>query len=233
MDPLPRRPTLHWPVSLPFLGALFALLVGLVAALWVGALTYAYGRLGISPGWAVTILAASLLGSAVNLPLARVETGQPHHEERVVRFLGVRYVVPAPVLPEATVVAVNVGGALVPMAVSTYLIVHNQLGAGTAAAIAIVAFIVHLAATPVKGVGIAVPALLPPLTAALAGVLLGGQQFPATAYVAGSLGTLLGGDILNLGRLRELGAPVASIGGAGTFDGVFLSGVMAVLFATL
>ena len=52
------------------------------------------------------------------------------------------------------------------------------------------------------------------------------------AYVGGSLGTLIGADLLNLGVVRGLGAPVASIGGAGTFDGIFLTGVLAVLLAS-
>jgi uncharacterized membrane protein len=30
-----------------------------------------------------------------------------------------------------------------------------------------------------------------------------------------------------------MGAPVASIGGAGTFDGIFLTGILAVLIASL
>jgi uncharacterized membrane protein len=48
------------------------------------------------------------------------------------------------------------------------------------------------------------------------------------AYVSGTLGTLIGTDLTILGVV-ELGAPVVSIGGAGTFDGVFLSGLIAVL----
>jgi uncharacterized membrane protein len=51
------------------------------------------------------------------------------------------------------------------------------------------------------------------------------------AYVAGCMGTLLGADLLNLDKLTNLGASVASIGGAGTFDGVFLTGILAVLLA--
>ena len=45
------------------------------------------------------------------------------------------------------------------------------------------------------------------------------------------MGTLIGADLLNLGKIHGLGAPIASIGGAGTFDGVFLSGILAVLLA--
>lgn len=51
------------------------------------------------------------------------------------------------------------------------------------------------------------------------------------AYVSGVLGTLIGADVSNLGAIPKLGAPVASIGGGGTFDGVFLSGIIAVLLA--
>ena len=51
------------------------------------------------------------------------------------------------------------------------------------------------------------------------------------AYVSGSLGTLIGADLLNLDKLHGLGAPIASIGGAGTFDGIFVTGILAVLLA--
>jgi uncharacterized membrane protein len=54
---------------------------------------------------------------------------------------------------------------------------------------------------------------------------------PVIAYISGTLGTLIGADLLNLRRLGELGAPVVSIGGAGTFDGVFLAGVLAAFLA--
>jgi hypothetical protein len=37
--------------------------------------------------------------------------------------------------------------------------------------------------------------------------------------------------LLNLGKIQGLGAPVASIGGAGKFDGIFLTGIIAVLLA--
>ena len=57
------------------------------------------------------------------------------------------------------------------------------------------------------------------------------ERFCSAAYVAGVLGTLIGADLSNLHAIPKLGAPVASIGGAGTLDGVFLSGIMAVLLA--
>jgi len=79
------------------------------------------------------------------------------------------------------------------------------------------------------------PALVPPLIAALSSILIL-SLFPADpefifiiAYTGGTLGTLVGADLLNLRGITKLGAPVVSIGGAGTFDGVFLAGVIAVL----
>jgi uncharacterized membrane protein len=101
--------------------------------------------------------------------------------------------------------------------------------------IAFVAIVTNRVARPVMGLGIVTPALLPPLVAALAAiVMVYGFSAPhdfifLIAYVGGTIGTLIGADILNLGKIRDLGAPVASIGGAGTFDGVFLSGLIAVL----
>jgi uncharacterized membrane protein len=98
-----------------------------------------------------------------------------------------------------------------------------------ALAVVVVAAIVHALARPVRGVGISVPILVPPLVAALAAMVLSWRHAPPLAYIAGSLGTLIGADLLNLGRIQGLGAPIASIGGAGTFDGVFLTGILAVL----
>ena len=88
-------------------------------------------------------------------------------------------------------------------------------------------------ARPVKGVGIATPALVAPIVAAVIALILAPAQAQAIAYTAGVLGTLIGADLLNLGKIPKLGAPVASIGGAGTFDGVFLSGIIAVILAGL
>jgi uncharacterized membrane protein len=101
------------------------------------------------------------------------------------------------------------------------------------AAVAIVAFVVHLMAYPVRGVGIAVPIFIPPLVATAAALLLSRKQAPPLAYAAGSLGTLIGADLMNLGKIQGLGAPIASIGGAGTFDGIFVAGIASVILASL
>ena len=89
----------------------------------------------------------------------------------------------------------------------------------------------HWLADPVPGVGIAVPVFLPVVTTAILAFLLSREYAAPLAYIGGSMGTLIGADLLNLDKISGLGAPVASIGGAGTFDGIFLTGILAVLLA--
>ena len=74
---------------------------------------------------------------------------------------------------------------------------------------------------------------MPALTGAIVAIMLSREYAAPLAYIGGSLGTLIGADLLNLGSVRGLGAPVASIGGAGTFDGIFLIGIVSVLIASL
>jgi len=84
---------------------------------------------------------------------------------------------------------------------------------------------------PIAGVGIGMPIFIAPLTAALVAAVMGTEQRAVLAYVGGTLGVLIGADVLRLGSIRQLGVPYASIGGAGTFDGIFISGIVAVLLA--
>ena len=227
-----RRPQLfYFPLTAPFLIAGLVAIALLVALIQVGLFSYAFARLGISPGIALLLLAASLAGSAVNLPVARLRN-QIVQVPGMVTVFGVRYIIPV-LVRRSTTIAVNVGGALLPVAVSCYLIAHDRIGWQALVAVLAVGALVHMVARPVPGLGIAVPALLPGVFAALVAVALHPAAVAALAYAGGTLGTLLGADLVNLPKIRRLGAPVASIGGAGTFDGVFLTGIVAVLLAGL
>jgi uncharacterized membrane protein len=219
----------YWPLAMPFiLTGLITILV-LTVLLQVG--SYTFYRLGISPGAALLLLLASLAGSAVNVPLARLRN-RVVEIRRTVTVFGVRYLVPVRTRRN-TVIAINVGGALVPIALSGYLIAHDSIGWQALAAIAIVAVATHLVARPVPGLGIAVPALLPGVFAALTALIIHPAAVAGLAYVGGTLGTLIGADLTNLHKVRRLGAPLVSIGGAGTFDGVFITGIVAVLLASM
>jgi uncharacterized membrane protein len=225
-----RPSSFHFfPLTPLFLLGLFALAV-LVVFVQIGVLGYAYEKIGVARRYVFAVLMASLLGSYVNIPVAELPPEQVVSDQ-IVSFFGVQYVVPRVEQWPRTIVAVNVGGALVPALLSLYLLVKRRLYKPGLLAVAIVALLVHSMAYPVHGIGISVPIFVPPLVAAATAVVLARKNAPPVAYIGGSLGTLIGADLMNLGRIHGLGAPVASIGGAGTFDGVFLTGIVAVLLA--
>ncbi|HYK25689.1 MAG TPA: DUF1614 domain-containing protein, partial [Steroidobacteraceae bacterium] len=196
----------------------------------LGALRFASSSMGLRPGTMFAILLLALLCSSINIPVAYLPEREVEHAA-VVSFFGIPYVVPVVSHWPSTVIAVNVGGAIIPALLSAYLIVRNGIYALAAIGIAIVAFVCHALAQPVRGLGIAVPVFIPPIATAVVAVLLSRRYAAPLAYVSGSLGTLIGADLLNLGRIQGLGAPVASIGGAGTFDGIFVTGLLAVIYA--
>ena len=222
----------YYPLAWPFLLVLGLLIVVAVTLVELGVLKYAYERMGVPPRYVFSVLVLSLLGSAINLPVAQLP------REQVVSggwvdFYGMRYMVPVVREWPGTVIAVNVGGALIPAILSIYLVFKNRFLIRSILAVALVAAVVHMLAYPVRGVGISVPTFVPPVVAALAAMAIGWRQAAPLAYVAGSMGTLIGADLLNLDKIAGLGAPIASIGGAGTFDGVFLTGILAVLLAAV
>jgi uncharacterized membrane protein len=216
------------PLFLP----LALLLVAVVAVLQIGILGYAYERMGIRRRTAYLILLLSLLGSYVNVPLVELDGreelvpagieydsfGWPHYRAPKLEHFG-------------TELAINVGGAIVPTILSLYLIVKHQIYLPAFTGIALVAAVVHYLAEPIPGMGIAVPVFVPPILSAIVAMFLSREYAAPLAYVSGCMGTLVGADVMNLHRLGELGASVAAIGGAGTFDGVFLTGILAVLLA--
>lgn len=226
-----RLHDLHFFPHPPLYLLIFLLLLGLLLALLqLGVIEYAYEHLGLSRRAAMAVLFGALLGSGINIPVVEFPA-QRVVEPRVVEFFGMQYVVPTVVVRGSTVVAVNVGGAVIPVLLVIYLMSRYGIGRRGLVALAVVTAVTHLLARPVPGVGIALPPLLPALAAAGAALLLDRRGAPRTAFIAGTLGTLIGADLLNLGGLQDLGAPVVSIGGAGTFDGVFLTGIIAVLLA--
>src|ERR1700733_7385088 len=222
----------YFPLGAGVATVFFAILLGLLFFIQIRLLGHAYSALGLDPRVAMLVLFGSLLGSYINLPLARLPEQRVVSRE-VVEIFGVPFLVPVAVDWPGTILAINVGGAVIPIMLSFYLLMRYDLWGFAAVATAIVAFVVHRMATPIPGVGISVPTFAPPLLAAGVALVLSRRFAAPLAYIGGSLGVLIGADLLNLGRLRSLGAPLASIGGAGTFDGIFLTGVIAVLLASL
>ena len=222
----------YLPLTLPFFSVLVFIFLVLVALIEVGILRYAFMRIGIGARAAMLFLLATLIGSYINIPITELPARDVLAGQSL-SYFGTRYTVPMIVQWPGTIVAINVGGALIPFFLSIYLLAKHKIWGRGLIAIASVAVVCHLLAYPVQGVGIAVPMFTPPIAAAIIAILISRDYAAPLAYIGGSLGTMVGADLLNLNKLQGLGAPVASIGGAGTFDGIFLTGILAVLLASI
>jgi uncharacterized membrane protein len=218
------------PITVVALGILAILVVALFVIIEIGMIHAAYERLGISHRTVSLLLLLMIFGSYVNLPIATVSVNQIVHDQ-VVTFWGIPYVVPHVAIAGRTEIAINLGGALIPLFTCVYVLTRTGAYLKTAIATAIVSLVVNHFSAIVPGVGVAVPTLIPGVLAAIIATLLERRRAPAMAFVAGTLGCLIGADLMNLPNIAQMRAPIASIGGAGTFDGVFVSGLIAVLLA--
>jgi uncharacterized membrane protein len=225
-----RRIMFFGPLTFLFMILFFFYIIFFFFMVQINLIALAFAKIGIPSEYVFTALFFSLVGSFINIPIKRI----PQHtmtNETIIRFFGSRYRIPNWQTME-TVLAVNVGGAIIPVMISIYLLFKTGLWERAAVATAIMTIVTYRFAKPIRGVGIALPAFLPPIIAALVSVIIAYHGAPVVAYICGTIGTLIGADILNLKKIEDLGAPVASIGGAGTFDGIFLNGIIAVLLAT-
>ncbi|MFO7861716.1 MAG: DUF1614 domain-containing protein [Desulfosalsimonas sp.] len=215
---------------------LFAVFVVLFPLFLADVMITALGRLGLSPR--VTLLAAMgiFIGGMINIPVRRIERNQPFDASSC-RFFGLqRFFADQTCRQQHTVLAVNVGGCVIPCAIAAYELFriagHGPGVLGLAlTAVGINVFICYHTARPVANVGIAMPALVPAIAAAACALLLYRELAPPIAFCAGVLGPLIGADLLHLKEIEKLNTGVASIGGAGTFDGIVLSGLLATLLA--
>jgi len=216
----------------PFFFLIFLFLaIFLVAFIQVGVVSLAVDKLGLSTGALLLLLFGSLLGSGINLPLFTMRAeAPPNPPPNPLYRLGLLR--PQRPFHGRTVVAVNLGGCLIPVGFAVYLWGHHPLGPGQVlGAVAVVAGISYFASRPVPGVGIGMPLLLGPLAAAVTALLFDAAHSAPLAYIAGTLGVLVGADLLRIPDIRKMGSPLASIGGAGTFDGIYITGIVAVLLA--
>ncbi|MHB1133345.1 MAG: DUF1614 domain-containing protein [Chloroflexota bacterium] len=210
---------------LPLLLLGFLIFGLLFPAILLNLVVFSFGRLGLTPEAGLALLGLSLLGGVVNLPISRRRVLV--EQARRGWFFGFLFYHPPRVRHQ--VLAINLGGAIVPVLFSGYLLAGAAPLYQSLAGVAIVAVVARLVARPVAGVGITMPAYVAPLVSALVALLLAPQDAPAVAYISGTVGTLVGADLLYLPQIRRMRAQLVSIGGAGIFDGIFLSGILAVL----
>ena len=206
-------------------GILFLFVIALLLILiFFNLVTFSFEKLGLSSGIAILVLLLTLVGSMINIPVTRRRV---EYTQEVVTIGFIR-------IPQQRVsgLAINLGGAIVPVCLSAYLLTVVPSLWQVAVATALMAVICKLLARPVPGAGIGIPMFIPPIAASILALILARDFAAPCAYISGTLGTLIGADILNLRKIQRLGG-VASIGGAGVFDGIFLVGIVSVLLTAL
>jgi len=159
---------------------------------------HALVKMGISPAVATLIFFLSIIGSLINIPLL---SGNQN-------------------------IAINVGGAIIPLLLCIYLFPKVPI-LKTIIAVVISALIMNKMAQPIPMVGVTIPMFIPPLVAVLLGFIFSPRNPTPVAYIAGVLGVLIGADLMNLSQVT--GAGMMSIGGAGVYDGIFLVGIISAL----
>ena len=196
-------------IRVSFIALLFLMLVVLFILISINVFGITFRKLGFPPQYSVYFLFLSLLCSYVNIPIKKI--------------------IPVEI-KRSTSITVNLGGAVIPIVMSVFLItivspVEASIG------ILVMTIIIHKMARPVKGSGIAIHALIPPILAAFVALIISPRDAPIIAYISGTLGCLIGIDILNIRKIPDLSMKMISIGGAGTFDAIFLTGIISVLLA--
>ncbi len=193
-------------------------------------------KLGLSPQSSFLAALGIFLGGMVNIPVKRIE------REEVIEVTPFTLFGVSSLFPQFqrqrthTIIAVNVGGCVVPTVLAAYQLLRvasagpNVLVAACGAT-AINILVCYRLARPLPQVGIALPALMPALVAAACALLFVPAMAPSIAFTAGVFGPLVGADLLHLRDIENISAGVASIGGAGTFDGIVLSALVATLLA--
>lgn len=201
----------------------------------------ALAKLHLHPALGFLVVLGILGGSFVNVPLHRIE----REVEQVVLTRGWRgWFAQVPFVERTrtqTIIAMNVGGCIIPLLLVAFelamiLFVAPQVIWALGIAVIATVVVCYWAARPIRGVGIAMPALLPPAVAVgVTWLLLMSAEFSEVrapvAFVAGVAGPLIGADLLHLRDFSKVSVGVLSIGGAGTFDGIVLSGMLAALVA--
>lgn len=212
----------------------------LLPFLFLDLMQSALQKLHLGATFSLLVIVSIFLGGFVNIPLHRIErqVEQLIPISRIRAWMGW---VPMGRKRNETILAVNVGGCLIPLALVIYQLFYIVPGPSWAIKAMIIAVAVNVAvcwwvARPVPGVGIVMPALTSPLVCVLAAwILLPDASFApiraSVAFTAGVLGPLIGADLLHLRDMKQVSASVLSIGGAGTFDGIVLSGLLAALLA--
>ena len=213
---------LFLPISIFGFIGLIILIIFLFLLGFLNIFHFGFEKLGLSSVSANIILLSILFGSLFNIPLTRLR--RKYVKESY--FFGM-FQRPA---IELSGISINVGGAVIPILLSIYLLFHVPLKITAVITLLMIIITYYLAKPTSKG--IALPAFIPPLFSAFFSLIFVPHFAAPVSFISGVLGTLIGADILNLPKVASREG-ILSIGGAGVFDGIFLVGIIAVLLSSI
>lgn len=159
--------------------------------------------MGFPPEYSVYFLFLSLLCSYVNLPVWKVISDMPVMSGNRIKSHWSGCAVPSPEIKRSTSIEVNLGGAVIPVVLSVFLSTMVSL-IDVLIGILVMTTIIYKIAKPVKGSGMAIHLVLPPVLAVAVAIIISSPDAPIIAYIIGTLGCLIGVDILNLKKLPDL-----------------------------
>lgn len=213
---------------------LVLLLLIMLPFLFIDIMTVALAKLGIDPFLAPWVVFFMFVGSLINIPVLREPVSNPLSRHPLDIWRAQRYWPQLERQLSERIIAVNVGGFVIPMLLVVYevlriLAVGPEVALPLVAAVVINVAVCFWSSRPVENVGVVMPTFVPGPVAAISAWIMAPEMAPPVAFCAGVLGPVIGADLMNLGKIRKVQVGMASIGGAGTFDGIVISGLLAVM----
>jgi len=207
----------------------------------VDLMSTALQNLHLSSSTAMLVLIGIVFGSVINLPIAHYPLDHEVEAPIFEPIAGWEMLPQYHRMRQEMIVAVNVGGCVIPVLLGIRMMRFIADGGSDAIKVAVVGMIVNTLicyrmAQPVPNLGIRLPFFLPALVAltltwfGLPDAAMRPYHAPV-AFVIGITGPLVGADLLHWKDFKKIAAGTVSIGGAGTWDGIVLSGLLAALFA--
>jgi uncharacterized membrane protein len=219
---------IYLPVTLILFLLLLLLFPFLFFVITLDVVEVAVAKLGFSSNVALILFAAVVLGSTINIPLYERVTRVSIVSDLADIYMSQFWGIPLRRIEQKTIVALNVGGGLIPTLLAIYQFTHcNPLA--ILLVTAVVTFVSYFSAQVVPGIGIQMNPLVAPSIAALTALLTVSNGAAPVAFAGGILGTLIGADLLHLPEIERMTEGVLSIGGAGVFDGIAMCGLFALL----
>lgn len=225
------------PLSIPVFFCLFIfpfLVLATLSLLEISPGPALQKTLGMPVLHVVTLYEMLLITAIFNIPVYEFKSARDS-ETRYAAYLGGKYQLPV-WHGHNTIVSINFGGCIVAIFASVLLAL--QLNPLTVLlSIAVVSLGVFLTSRPSRSIGFYVPPYVPPVLAVVVSLvalhIYAGDaslfQVGRLGFVSGVFGTLIGTSLLNVTRMHKIGTSFISVGGIGSFDGIFLSGVLATI----